>query len=472
MLRRQREIRNGLLRVADGMLFALGFLLAYFLRSTELFLGSYILDFLAVFGGTKEIESFESFVPWIVLTLPVSLLTLGFLGFYDRPLLPSRRETAWQLFKACTLITVALVLVMFLFRIQLSRAVIILFGGSSFLLVMAKEELLRRYTEAKIGRMRFRRRFILIGALKDTQKLNDEVIKKSKSDLQIVAELDVNRISVEEFLRLLHKHSANGVILSAKHTLFGQVERVIQACELEGVEVWMLADFFHTEISRTILDEFNGHPIMVFRSTPDISWPAVAKQTMDKIGACAALVFFAPILLFCAVCIRLTSPGPVLFRQQRSGLNGRPFTMFKFRSMVTDAEQRRRDLEELNEMQGPAFKLSEDPRITWIGRFLRRRSFDELPQLLNVLKGEMSLVGPRPLPVDETLRFDDLAHRRRLSVKPGLTCLWQISGRNEVKDFQEWVRLDLEYIDNWSLWLDMKILLRTVPVVLRGTGAK
>lgn len=146
--------------------------------------------------------------------------------------------------------------------------------------------------------------------------------------------------------------------------------------------------------------------------------------------------------------------------------------MYKFRSMVTDAEQRRRELEDLNEMDGPVFKLSEDPRVTWIGQILRRRSFDELPQLFNVLKGEMSLVGPRPLPVDETLQFDDLAHRRRLSVKPGLTCLWQISGRNNVKDFQEWVRLDLEYIDNWSLWLDMKILVRTVPVVLLGTGAK
>jgi lipopolysaccharide/colanic/teichoic acid biosynthesis glycosyltransferase len=140
--------------------------------------------------------------------------------------------------------------------------------------------------------------------------------------------------------------------------------------------------------------------------------------------------------------------------------------------MVTDADQLKRELEDLNEMDGPVFKISEDPRVTWIGKILRRRSFDELPQLFNVLKGEMSLVGPRPLPVDETLQFNDLAHRRRLSVRPGLTCLWQISGRNNVKDFQEWVRLDLEYIDNWSLWLDMKILLRTVPVVILGTGAK
>jgi lipopolysaccharide/colanic/teichoic acid biosynthesis glycosyltransferase len=161
-----------------------------------------------------------------------------------------------------------------------------------------------------------------------------------------------------------------------------------------------------------------------------------------------------------------------LFRQQRAGLNGRPFTMLKFRSMVTDAEQRKSELEALNEMTGPVFKVTNDPRITPIGRWLRKYSVDELPQLINVWRGEMSLVGPRPLPVDEVRRFDDPAHRRRLSVKPGLTCLWQVSGRNNLRDFQEWVRLDLEYIDNWSLWLDLRILARTVPVVLAGAGAK
>jgi lipopolysaccharide/colanic/teichoic acid biosynthesis glycosyltransferase len=161
-----------------------------------------------------------------------------------------------------------------------------------------------------------------------------------------------------------------------------------------------------------------------------------------------------------------------LFRQQRAGLNGRPFTMFKFRSMVTNAEQLKQELAALNEMSGPVFKVTNDPRITRVGKFLRKWSIDELPQLLNVVRGEMSLVGPRPLPVDEVARFDDLAHRRRLSVPPGLTCLWQVSGRNDVKDFKEWVRLDLEYIDNWSLWLDIKILLRTIPAVFTGAGAK
>jgi len=184
------------------------------------------------------------------------------------------------------------------------------------------------------------------------------------------------------------------------------------------------------------------------------------------------LLLFAVPMLLVALLIKITSPGPVLFVQRRAGLNGQPFMIYKFRTMVSNAEQLKNELERLNEMSGPVFKVSKDPRVTSIGKFLRRFSIDEFPQLLNVLRGEMSLVGPRPLPVYEVRRFDDVAHRRRLSVKPGLTCSWQVSGRNNVSDFKEWVRLDLEYIDNWSLWLDLKILLRTIPVVLIGTGAK
>jgi lipopolysaccharide/colanic/teichoic acid biosynthesis glycosyltransferase len=173
-----------------------------------------------------------------------------------------------------------------------------------------------------------------------------------------------------------------------------------------------------------------------------------------------------------ALVIRLTSPGPILFRQKRAGRFGKPFVMLKFRSMTTDAEMRQAELEAFNQMSGPVFKLENDPRITPFGHLLRRWSLDELPQLLNVLSGDMSLVGPRPLPIYEVERFENSAQRRRLSVKPGLTCLWQISGRNQVRDFRDWVRLDLDYIDRWSLALDLKILLRTIPAVLSGFGAK
>jgi exopolysaccharide biosynthesis polyprenyl glycosylphosphotransferase len=243
-------------------------------------------------------------------------------------------------------------------------------------------------------------------------------------------------------------------------------------CEVEGVEAWLVADFFQTEVSQPTFDDFGGRPIMVFRSAPGTSWQSMFKSVVDFVGAIVLLLVFALPMIIVALIIKATSKGPVMFRQQRAGLNGAPFTMFKFRTMVTNAEQLKQELAALNEMSGPVFKITRDPRVTPIGKWLRKTSVDEFPQLFNVLRGEMSLVGPRPLPVDEVKRFDDVAHRRRLSVKPGLTCLWQISGRSQISDFKEWVRLDLQYIDNWSLWLDFKILLRTIPVVLFGRGAK
>lgn len=183
-------------------------------------------------------------------------------------------------------------------------------------------------------------------------------------------------------------------------------------------------------------------------------------------------MLLAPLFLLCALLVRVSSRGPILFKHPRAGLNGRPFIMHKFRTMHVGAEERRRELAASNEMSGPVFKMRRDPRVTPIGRFLRRHSLDELPQLWNVLRGEMSLVGPRPLPVFEIEGIAENAQRRRLSVKPGMTCLWQIRGRNEITSFDDWVQLDLQYIDEWSLWLDLKILVATLPVAIFGRGGR
>jgi exopolysaccharide biosynthesis polyprenyl glycosylphosphotransferase len=469
MLRRQRQVRTQFQKLMDAGLFALAFWLAHYLRSSWLNDPS-VWKFFEFFGGTAEIQKFNEYAWLLLLILPVSPFLLETQGFYNRPLNSSRKRTAWQLFKASFLMVIVVISVMFLTRDLLSRSVIILSGGISFFLVLMKEELIRKWIQSKAGEQ-LKKRVILVGTPEDSERLTHEM-ERSHGDLEILAHLDLNVNSIDELVELLHTYSANSVIISAKHTYFGQVEKAIQACELEGVESWLLADFFNTQVSQTILDDFHGRPILVFRSTPADSWQNVAKQVIDVFGAAVLLFLFMPLLLTVGLWIKISSPGPVLFRQQRSGLNGRPFTMLKFRSMVSDAEQLKQELAALNEMSGPVFKLTDDPRVTPVGRFLRRYSIDELPQLFNVLRGEMSLVGPRPLPVDEVKRFDDLSHRRRLSVRPGLTCLWQVSGRNNVTDFKDWVRLDLEYIDNWSLWLDLKILVRTVPVVFLGTGAK
>jgi exopolysaccharide biosynthesis polyprenyl glycosylphosphotransferase len=419
-----------------------------------------------------EIAPFEAYAWMIFVIVPLAPLLLQMQGFYNRPLVPSRRQTLWQVFWACAWVTVALVLASFLTRETPARGVILTFGPIGFLFLLLKEELIRSWVSSASGQAQFRKRIVLVGTEEDRRMFGNRLTRDARASLEVLEELDINDTPVEKFVERLHYLSPNGVVLSARHTFFGQVERLIAACELEGIEVWFMADFFKTQISQTTIDDFHGLPMLVFRSAPEASWQYLGKQLLDMVGAIVLLAAAGIPMLLAALAIRLTSKGPILFRQQRCGLNGKPFTMLKFRSMVTDAEQRRHELETLNEMSGPVFKVTNDPRITPVGRLLRKYSIDEFPQLFNVIRGEMSLVGPRPLPVDEVARFDDLAHRRRLSVKPGITCLWQVSGRNNVRDFREWVRLDLEYIDNWSLWLDLKILFRTLPVVLLGTGAK
>ena len=465
MLRRHRQIRTQIQQVLDACLFVISFWLAYGIRAHP--------DVIRYFN-LPPVAAFDWFNAVLIPIAVISPLVLESQGFYDRTMFSTRWEMLWRLLRGCVLVTVGLTILLFFVRVYPPRSVIIWFGCISFTLVFLKEELRRLSYRTQFTQAQLRRRFILVGAAADTARLRQEIHARSDGGIEILAELDLAVSPVERLVSLLHEHSANGVILSARHTYFEQVEAAILACEIEGVEAWLVADFFKTQLSRATFDDFLGRPVMVFRTAPEASWQGVLKKVIDFTGSLLLLVLLIviPVLPIIALLIKLTSPGPILFRQKRAGLNGQPFTMYKFRTMVTNAEQLQAELAALNEMSGPVFKVSNDPRITPIGRFLRKFSLDELPQLFNVLRLDMSLVGPRPLPVHEVERFDDVAHRRRLSVKPGLTCLWQIRGRNKIVKFQDWVRLDLEYIDNWSLWLDLKILIRTIPVVFFGAGAK
>ena len=465
MLRRDRQIRTQIHQVADACLFAVSFWIAYALRNNP-----HIVAWLELDPIPPDVVGS---VVWLYFILIVAApLILESQGFYDRPALGPRRDIFWPLLKGCLITTTGLVLVMYTLHFISPRVVMMFFGVVSFTLVYLKEELVRWALRSKFGQSQYQRRFILIGTRDEITRLKRELRGKIDASVEVVGELNLGETPVQQLAHLLHEHSVNGVLISARHTYFEQVENAIKTCELEGVEAWLVADFFGTQISRARFDELLGHPLLVFRTTPETSWQGVAKQIMDFTGALFLLIALSWLFVILAILIKFTSPGPVFFRQQRSGLNGSPFTLYKFRTMVTNAEQFKHELEAMNEMSGPVFKVTNDPRVTPMGRFLRKYSLDELPQLFNVLRTEMSLVGPRPLPVDEVKRFENLAHRRRLSVKPGLTCLWQISGRNQISDFRDWVRLDLEYIDNWSLWLDLKILVRTIPAVLIGTGAK
>lgn len=461
MLRRKQQFRAQVHQWKDALLFCVALWLTHVLWK----------PWHPVFFH-REIEPFSEFIWLFLVIVPGAPLILDAVQFYSRPLHGPRRDAYYILAKGCFLVTLGLVVVMFVFKMQLARLVIGLYGWVSFFVMMAGEEISRAVYRSRYGQSQIKRRFVIVGTAEDISQLNADFRLQDLDGVEIVAQVDLHNGGVKELVAQLHEKTPNGVVLAAKHTYFGEIEAAIQACELEGVEVWLLADFFQTQISQTNLDELQGRPVLVFRSAPAESWALFVKGAMDTVLAGIALIVLTPFLLAVALVIRFTSKGPIFFKQARCGLNGQPFMMYKFRSMVTDAEQRKHELAKFNEMDGPVFKITDDPRITPVGKWLRKYSIDELPQLYNVFKGDMSLVGPRPLPVDEVKRFDDVSHRRRLSVKPGLTCLWQIQGRSNVTNFKEWVRLDLEYIDNWSLWLDLKILLMTVPVVLKGSGAK
>lgn len=258
------------------------------------------------------------------------------------------------------------------------------------------------------------------------------------------------------------------IALPAK-SCYDQIQTAIQTCERAGVEAKYLSDVFELSLARPKFEPDQEAPVVSLRVVQD-DYRLLVKRGIDIIGATVGIIVFGPLMFAIAAAIRLTSPGPALFTQERYGLHKRRFRMYKFRTMVRDAEKLQENLEARNEAEGTVFKIRHDPRITSIGRILRKTSLDELPQFFNVLSGEMSLVGPRPLPKRDVSRFESAALMRRFSVKPGLTCLWQVNGRSNI-DFAHWMELDLKYIDTWSLALDCRILAKTLPAVLKGSGA-
>ncbi len=250
---------------------------------------------------------------------------------------------------------------------------------------------------------------------------------------------------------------------------YHQIQSTIETCERVGVESKYLPDIFQFSLAKPRYEQTENFSVVTMKVAHD-DYRLMIKRMIDVIGGLAGLIIFSPIMVLASIAIKLTSRGPIIFTQNRHGLNKRPFKMYKFRTMVVDAETLQKSLEHKNEVTGPVFKIKDDPRITELGKFLRKTSIDELPQLINVLRGDMSLVGPRPLPIRDVARFSEAWLMRRFSVKPGLTCLWQINGRSNT-NFDLWVKLDLKYIDEWSLSLDLKILAKTLPVVLKGAGA-
>ncbi len=328
------------------------------------------------------------------------------------------------------------------------------------------------------------RSILIIGTGKRTKRFIDLIHKNPDCGIKIIGLVDMDPArkgkiihgykvigTFEDIPEIIHKDIVDEVVFIVPRSWLDKIEDIMYFCESEGLNVNLAVDLFELKFSKAKQTDLQGFPFLAFESTAGDLWHLFIKRLFDFVLSGIALIILAPIFVIIAIVIKVTSEGPVFFKQERCSLYGRKFIFYKFRTMVVDAESQLKDILRFNEMNGPVFKMTEDPRITKAGKWLRKFSIDELPQLWNVVKGDMSLVGPRP-PIPAEVENYNNWQRRRLSMRPGITCLWQISGRSEIADFSEWMKLDLEYIDNWSLWLDFKILLKTVPVVLFGVGAK
>jgi exopolysaccharide biosynthesis polyprenyl glycosylphosphotransferase len=325
------------------------------------------------------------------------------------------------------------------------------------------------------------RNILMIGTSAKARRMGDLISQYSDWGLRIVGYVNVGDElgdepngdvlgSVADLSRIIDENIVDEIIFVGDRPSLDVLDKILELCKEQGIRTRLAADFFPAKVTNLSMEFLENIPVITFSSAPDHAASLLVKRVLDVIISAILLVALFPFLVVVGLLVKLTSQGPIIYRQLRCGLYGRKFVLYKIRSMRDGAEDVLWEIRHLNEMDGPVFKMRNDPRITSLGRFLRKSSIDEWPQFWNVLKGDMSLVGPRA-PLPEEVREYTRWQRRRLSVKPGITCLWQVSGRNEI-DFHEWMKLDLHYIDNWSLLLDLKILLRTFPVVLFGKGAR
>jgi exopolysaccharide biosynthesis polyprenyl glycosylphosphotransferase len=468
MLSRQHNFYQQFLQLIDASLICFSLWAGHALRF-------YLLNQVEWLADFPNPPQFSNCYWMIALALPLGPIALEYVGLYQTRTIREFPREVGRIVLAVGLVLVAIftcITVLRIPQVNISRAALGIFFVLAVTLLSLRSFFFLLWLRQRGARVHLRQYILLCGLEADRLSWKNRFMAQPGKNFEIRSEFDLSREGLKRFIDTLHDEMIDIVVFSLHETILPQVREALLACEAEGVEAWISADFIQTLFTHVQFDQFAGQPLLIYRTAPTISYGLVAKRLIDVFAASALLMIVSLPMAIGALIIRLTSPGPIIFSQARSGLHGRPFRMYKFRSMVTNAEQARAELESMNEMTGPVFKLKNDPRVTPFGRWMRKTSFDELPQLLNVLRGEMSLVGPRPLPLYETASFVDLTQRRRMSMRPGLTCLWQVRGRNSISDFNDWVRLDLEYIDRWSLWLDITILVRTIPVVALGSGAK
>jgi len=485
MLReREKAVRQAII-ILDAVVVSVMFFLTFYLRRD--IHAFYKLNLIPSTRVVAEMAaSINDYFVILFLIVPLWCFVLYLNGMYESFRTKSIREIIWIVVKSAVITTFAFGTAVFVFKLEfVSRAFFIMFMVLSSVVLLCEKLTMfaaSRYIRKKGYNFR---RLLVVGTGRRAIEFIRKITIHPEWGIKIVGAIDYERANVgravegfeglevlgslEDIPKILHRRNIDEVIFIVPRAQLGRIENYLYVCETEGIKTAVAVDLFELKISKLRQTEIEGVPLITFETTPITEWQLLIKRAFDVIVSGIGIVLLSPVFLITAILIKLTSKGPLFFIQKRVGLNGRNFVLYKFRSMHKGAHLKLSEVAAMNEAAGPVFKIKNDPRITAVGKVLRKFSIDELPQLFNVFFGQMSIVGPRP-PIPREVRQYKPWQRRRLSMRPGITCLWQISGRSKV-GFNEWMRMDLEYIDNWSLSLDFKILVKTMPVVIFGVGA-
>ncbi len=483
MLKEKDRVVRTVTMALDAFTVACAFAATFLLRRH--FFAFYKFDFIPSAQVIKDISAvpLSAYMVVLFLAVPLWCVILHLNGMYNSMRTKTLLEVVWIIIRSVFLFSLAFGALVFIFDLDfVSRLFFIIFVAGSSVLILAEKAAIFSIAHY-VRRQGYNfRRLLIVGTGRRAAAFINKITSHPEWGIRISGVVDyeheqlgrdIEGIKVsgtlDDIPKILHDEPIDEVVFIVPRTKLSHIENSLYICETEGVRTTIAADLFDLKIARLRQTELDGVPLLTFETTLADEWQHFLKRTLDIIVSGLGIIALSPVLLLVAILIKSTSPGPVFYKSKRIGLNGRKFVFYKFRSMYKGAHLKQEELMGLNEAKGPVFKMKKDPRVTPLGKFLRKFSIDELPQLFNVFAGHMSLVGPRPPVPKEVAKYEPW-QRRRLSMRPGITCLWQISGRSRI-GFDEWMRLDLEYIDNWSLWLDFKIFMKTIPVVIFGIGA-
>lgn len=482
MLKEKESVLQKVVMLLDAFLIVLAFFVAFVVRQQfhtfsnfNIFPSSVVIP--------RAAASMSDYLVVLFLVVPAWCLILQFNGMYRSMRARHLHELIWIISKSLFSLVLTFGAIVFLFKLQnVSRLFLILFAALGFVFILVEKIILYATMHFLRRRGHGLRSLLIVGTGNRTLNVIEKLKSHPEWGFQIIGAIDdepgrgVERVgdvdiigSLSDLPDILHQQAVDEVIFVVPRSRLSHIEDSIYACETEGVKATVAVDLFDLKIAQSKPSEIEDIPLISFETTVAKEWELFIKRVFDFVLSGLGIVVLIPLFLITAVLIKLTSRGPVFYKQQRLGLSGRRFVLYKFRTMRMGSENDLAGVNVNHEMDDPKFKKKKLQHITRLGRFLRKFSIDELPQLFNVFLGHMSLVGPRPSVPDEVKQYKPW-QRRRLSMRPGITCLWQVSGRNKIP-FEDWMKLDLEYLDNWSLWLDFKILVKTIPVVIFGIGA-